>query len=380
MATDTQEVRELVDFAAPEGFVVTSFYLDVDAEEFPSDDLVMTSFDSLIHTAESRRKEIEDSLSHDGEESIREDLQKIREYVHEKLDRQMTKSVAFFSCSAFDFWDVINLPTKIQNTVSFKDRPYVTPLATFLSHSKGTAILLTDRQQARIFTMKEGDVREWTSFEDWVPQRSEAGGWSQMRYQRRSDNWAKHHVDHAAELTLKLLQHYPFDWLILGCDVEAKADLEQGLHPYLKDRVIGWIEVRIDAPASEVIEKAREVREDAEARLIDDLLEKIQEYAGAGGRGTIGLADTVQALNEQKIHILLVQEGFSQPGTECRSCGMLFAEERADCPACGEPAEQVENVVDSAIQKALELGSAVEVATEFEKLEPIQCIGSIMYY
>ena len=118
----------------------------------------------------------------------------------------------------------------------------------------------------------------------------------------------------------------------------------------------------------------------AEARLIDDLLEKIQEYAGAGGRGTIGLADTVQALNEQKIHILLVQEGFSQPGTECRSCGMLFAEERADCPACGEPAEQVENVVDSAIQKALELGSAVEVATEFEKLEPIQCIGSIMYY
>jgi hypothetical protein len=37
-------------------------------------------------------------------------------------------------------------------------------------------------------------------------------------------------------------------------------------------------------------------------------------------------------------------------------------------------------VVDVAIQRAFELDSQVEVATEYEQLEPIQNIGSVMYY
>ncbi len=201
-----------------------------------------------------------------------------------------------------------------------------------------------------------------------------------MRYQRRSDHWAKHHIDHAAELVLKLEQHFPFDWLILGTDVEAKHDLDEGLHPYVKDRVIGHIHVRIDADQAQVIEEARKVREEAEEHLVEHLMAQVQEYAGAGGRGTIGLDDTLQALNEQKVHILLVQQGFSKPGSVCADCGMLLATQPKTCPACGGAPEKVDNIVDAAIQKAFELGSQVEVATRYEELEPIQCIGSIMYY
>lgn len=379
MAVQTDEVRELIDFA-PEGFLVTSVYLNTDATEFVSDDLVDTSFDSLMHAAESRRKEIEDGLSHEGEESLRSDLAKIREFYAEKFDRTDTNGLAIFSCSGEDFWEVVHMPDKVENAVYFEPRPYIAPLATFLSHTKPTAILLTDRVHARIFTMEGGEAREWTDFEDFVPRRSQAGGWSQMRYQRRSDHWAKHHIDHAAELTLKLLQHYPFDWLILGTETEAENDLESGLHPYLKDRVIGQVRVRIDADPADVLAKAREVREQKETRYIEELMQRVQEYAGAGGRGTIGLIETLQALNEQKVHIMLVQEGFSQPGSRCDACSMLMPEIVESCPACGEPATVVENIVDSALQRALELGSTVEVSTEFEKLAPIQCIGSIMYY
>jgi peptide subunit release factor 1 (eRF1) len=122
------------------------------------------------------------------------------------------------------------------------------------------------------------------------------------------------------------------------------------------------------------------VREEAETRHIDQLIEQIQEYAGAGGRGSIGLKDTLQALNEQKVHIILVQEGYSEPGAECPSCGLLMGSQKETCSACGTETQTVENVVDAAIQRAMELGSIVEVATEIDKLQPIQCIGSIMYY
>lgn len=379
MAVQTEEVRDLAGFA-PEGFLVTSFYLDVAADEFPSPESIASSFDSLRHQADMDREKVEQTLSHEAMQSLRDDMEKIEHFIKHDFNRVDTNGVAIFSCAAKDFWHVFQTPTPMENRVEFGPSPYLAPLAEFLSHTKPTAILLTDRQQARIFTMAEGEVKEWSNFEDWVPRRSEAGGWSQMRYQRRSDNFAKHHIDHAAELVLKLEQHYPFDWLVLGYDVEAQHDLEEGLHPYVKDRVIGRITVRIDAGQAQVIEEARKVREEAEEHLIQHLMEQVQEYAGAGGRGTIGLEDTLQALNEQKVHILLVQQGFSKPGAVCPNCGMLLANQPETCPACGATPDKVDNVVDAAIQKAFELDSQVEVATEYQELEPIQCIGSIMYY
>jgi len=379
MAIETREVRDLVNFA-PAEYLVTSLYLDVNADTFPSPQSIMTSFDSLIHEAEDKRKDIEGDLSHETEKSVRNDLERIRNYIGDDFKRDNTNGVAIFSCSAEDFWEVYTLPTPVQNRVVFARRPYVAPLATFLSHSKPTAILLTDRRQARVFTMGDGHVKEWGDIETDVPSRSDQGGWSQMRYQRRSDHWAKHHVDHVADLVLRLEQLISFDWLILGTDVDAEHDLKTDLHPYLKDRVIGQIHVRIDAPEAEVIEAARTVRDEAESRLIDDLIDRIQEYAGAGGRGTIGLEPTLAALNEQKVHILVVQQDYCVPGAICRQCDMLLPEGSKMCPACGSKPEHVDNVVDAAIQKAFDLGSQIEVATEFEKLKPIENIGAILYY
>jgi peptide subunit release factor 1 (eRF1) len=228
--------------------------------------------------------------------------------------------------------------------------------------------------------MEGGEVREWGDIQDWVPRRSQQGGWSQMRYQRRSDEWAKHHVDHAAELVLALQRHHPFDWLILGTEVEVQHDLERDLHPYLKDLVIGEIQVRLDADLAEIVARAKEVRERAETEHIDRLVRDVQEYAGAGGRGAIGLKDTLTALNEQKVHILLVQQGFTAPGAFCPNCGLISTQTDATCRACNAVVRQVDDVVDIAIQKALELGSVVEVATEQDQLQPIGGIGAILYY
>ena len=379
MAVETGEVQDLVDFQAPEGFVVTSFYLNVNAGEFPSQDLLDTSFDSTIHTAESIRKDIEGDMSHEARESVRDDLAKIRDF-YGSLDRQDTNGVAIFSCSAHGLWQGFQMPTQVQSRVEFGPKPYVAPLASFLSHTKPTAILVTDKQNARIFTMKHGEVREWTSFEDFVPQRSSQGGWSQMRYQRRSDNFQQHHIDRGAELIFELDKHYPFDWLVVGTQQDKENQVVESLHPYVKDRVIGFIHVRIDADEQEILDEARRVREEAEAHLIDDLIGRIQEYAGAGGKGTIGLKETLEALNAQKVHILLVEQGTHAPGGVCENCEFLTLGDSETCPACGGQVRTVDNVVDLAIQRAMELGARVEIATEFEKLKPIENVGSVMYY
>lgn len=381
MAVKAQdEVRELVDFS-PEGALVTSAYLNVDPGEFPSPDLLQSSFNSLIHEAESMRKEREESLSHQAAQSLRADLERLRDWFGTgEIDRDNTFGFALFACDAAGYWQVVRTTTPVSNRVEFGPRPYVAPLAAFLSHTKPTAILLTDRKVARILTMSHGDVKEWSEFEDWGPSLTSQGDWSQMRYQRRVDHFAKHHVDRAAELLLRLLQHYPFDWLILGTEVSVQREVEDGLHPYLKDRVVGHISVRVDAGIEEVVERATELREQTESDHLRDLMERVKEYAGAGGRGTIGLTDTLQALNEQKVHILLIQEGFTHAGAICDSCGLLVADEPGACPGCGEPTRAVPDIVGYAVQRAFELGSLVEVATEAGFLDEVENVASIMYY
>lgn len=383
MAVETQDVRELVDYA-PEGYLVTSFYLDVNADEFPAPEHVQKSLDSLMHTADAQRHDLESHLDHQAKESVRGDLQKIQQFFDIEsgpFKREDTNGVAIFSCSAEGYWEVYRTPTPLKSQVYFEPTPYVAPLATFLSHTKPTAILLTDREQARIFTMAHGEAHEIRDFEDYVPHRTEKGGWSQNRYQRRSDKWAQHHIDKAAELVLKLEQRHGFDWLIIGTEPNKRHDVEDSLHPYVRDRLIGFIDAGIDADEAEVLEKARRVREEVEERLIDDLMTRVQNYAGAHGRAVTGLADTLEALNEQRVHVLAVQQGYTNPGAVCPNCDMLFAnQDIGTCPADNTPVERVDNVVDSAIQRAFQLRSRVEVATELDKLEPINCMGAILYY
>ena len=55
-------------------------------------------------------------------------------------------------------------------------------------------------------------------------------------------------------------------------------------------------------------------------------------------------------------------------------------EQAEKCPGCNEPANPIEDVVGSAIQKAMELGATVEVATEDGKLDEIFGIGAVLFY
>jgi peptide subunit release factor 1 (eRF1) len=142
------------------------------------------------------------ALSHDVAESLRRDLHKVRHFVQDEFRRDGANGLAIFSCAARDLWQVVRLPAREQTRTVFQSQPYVAPLATFLNRARPTAVLLTDRQYARIFSFGERMVKEWTDFGDFVPRRTEQGGWSQMRYQRRSDEWAEHHLDHAAQLVL----------------------------------------------------------------------------------------------------------------------------------------------------------------------------------
>jgi peptide subunit release factor 1 (eRF1) len=101
--------------------------------------------------------------------------------------------------------------------------------------------------------------------------------------------------------------------------------------------------------------------------------------AARKGSGSLGLADTLMAMQEQRVQTLVISEGFSAPGYLCTHCNYLTLREVSACPVCGGPARRLEDVVDHLVHRAV--GADVEVVfVHGEALEKAGSIGTVWRY
>ncbi len=97
--------------------------------------------------------------------------------------------------------------------------------------------------------------------------------------------------------------------------------------------------------------------------LLDELEDEREREAlerlGEPGRGSTGLLDTLQALNERRVEALLVAGGYEAAGTFCPRCGWLGPEGLGRCPADGTDLVRRDDIVEPAIELALQQSADV---------------------
>ena len=85
----------------------------------------------------------------------------------------------------------------------------------------------------------------------------------------------------------------------------------------------------------------------------------------------------LQALNEQRVETLLVAETFRSAGGRDQETGMLHAGDHG--PDGGE-LERCENIVEPAIEKAIEQSAKVIKVRYHDDLGPLGGIGAVLRY
>src|SRR5688500_14889409 len=93
---------------------------------------------------------------HDGHPSVAADIQRVQELVRGGIDRSRTRGLAMFSCSAHDFWRVIELPVAVRDQVVVNHSPSVRQLEVVVDEYERFGLLLADRQRARVFVYELG--------------------------------------------------------------------------------------------------------------------------------------------------------------------------------------------------------------------------------
>lgn len=362
-------VRSLAAFEAA-GAPVTTCYLDVDGRRRVRPADVERGLEHLVREVTERGV--------DG--SVADDLRRITDFVGRQLDRGSARGLAMFSCSARDWWEVVLLPLPVEDRIVVGTAPAVGPLESIVEELRPIAVLLADRQRARLLQFATGELVEHTELLDELPRQYDERGHAERGDVRpHTEALAAQHLRHAAEVAFEALRDRGDARLAIGGPAESLTELESALHPYLRERLVGRLSLPVTASPAEVREQVLALEARIEREREAELVARLRDAVGSGRRGVAGLADTLRALNERRVDRLLVSDGYAEGGWRCRECGTLAAVGRT-CPVCSAEMLHVDDVVAEAVHDALAQSCRVEVCVGNADLDVLGRIGGLLRF
>jgi peptide chain release factor subunit 1 len=372
--TSKQRLRELAGLR-PDGHKVLSVYINLDPSEFPTQRDRKIEVESLLDVAERALRE--DGLPHDQKDELRHDVERIRSWFERDFDASGARGVAVFASSGIELFDVHRLARPVRSEVTIDDSPFIEPLAG-MPGEDGYGVLLINRKVARILAGGSSGMREVISLADDVHSWHDQGGWSQARFQRGIQKEVKDHLKHANDELFKLFKRGVVQRLIIGCPEEMRGEVEQSVHSYLRDRIAGWLDIDVRARPSEVAAEAAEIVERDERDRERHWLDRLQAGLARNERAVSGLADTLAALNEQRVEALLVADRFRAEGYASPQADFLSTEPGQS--ATGEELQHRDDVVESAMERALEQSAEVVVLRHHPDMQALGSFGAVLRY
>jgi protein required for attachment to host cells len=373
---DRGRLRRLAD-VRPERGRVLSVFLNLDPSVFATPPARASAITSVL-TEAGQRIEACEGLEHDEHMWLRDDLERVRTALSDGgIASNGTRAVAVYACAPEALLEVVSLRRPVDTHVVVDRSPAVEPLVAEADGERW-AIVLANRRNARIFQGSGHDIQETDRIQDDVHSQHDQGGWSQSRYQRGVEKEKDDHLTHVAEVLFRIYKLQGFDRLLVGALEELVGDFEQRLHPYLRERIVGRLHLDVENSSLEDVRAAAaEALEAHAARVEREALDRLTEGVGRGTRGAAGLADVLGALNEARVECLLVAEGFSATGVRDTETGLLYAHGAAPT---GRPVRPVADVVEAAVEKALEQSARVLRISRHDDLGPLGGIGAVLRY
>lgn len=351
------EIKSLITYEPKPDSPVLSIYLGTDPAESAN---LKRGFQVVL---KNMFRDVTRRLDQDKLDQFEADAKQVTDF----LDgyRDPAKGVVFFSDASEGLFLVRELRVKVPNLTWWNDAPEVRPLTEMLDEHARYGLVLSDRKQSRLFTIFMGEIEEareaFATAE--IPHTKSPGqdhAFSQMQIEHKADLHARWHLKHVAELMSRIARKFEFDRLILAGPVEATSELQELLPKQLRNRIVDRIHLPVEATKVQVLEETLKIDEKIERALEVDLVSQVVTAAMKGREGTLGLGDTLLALEERRVLRLVYSHDFTVPGFQCTNCGALYAEARNSCDYCGKPISAVDDLMELAAKRTIEMGAMVE--------------------
>jgi peptide chain release factor subunit 1 len=367
-------LRELATLR-PQGARVLSVFLNLDPAEFAEPPARASEIRSAIDGLRRLARD-SDGLAHDAKVALREDVDRVEEYLS-GFSPKGAHGVVVYACGPADLFEVIRLPRPIETRAVIDDSPLIEPLAELIA-TGSWCVVLVNRQTGRMFVGDRERLDEVDVIIDDVHGQHKQGGLSQARYQRSVDEDVQDHLRNVASAAFNRFKRARFDNLLIGGPQETVTDFEAKLHAYLQERVAGRIDLDVENSSVDDVHSAAAAKiEEFERKRERDALDRLSEGLSKGTRAAAGLEDVLEALNERRAEILLLEPGYQAAGCTCPQCGWVGPMDGGSCPADGTPVECRDSVVESAVELAVVQSADVLVMRDEDHQRELQSHGQI---
>ena len=316
-----EDLEQLIARPEQQGSQVLSVYLQVDQSQASNRN---RGFESVwINLLRS----LQGKLKAEEKERLTPCSEKVRDFLSSYQPK--ARALVIF-CDAEDgfFWQK-ETQTPLASSIHWERKPYVRPLLEASDEFERYGVILADRARARLFTVSWGQIEELreTTAEADVRHAKTSGSdhmRSQMQFQRRAQSHAHQHLKEVVETMEQMAQRHHFDRLLLAGPVEATSELLALLSPQLKRKVVATMTLPVDSSRHLVLTRTLRTEEQAERAGEGELVEHLLTSAAEKDRAVVGLAATLESLQEGRIRVLVYAEDVAPPGCRCRGCEMLL--------------------------------------------------------
>jgi peptide chain release factor subunit 1 len=360
---DESQLQELASFESKEAPVL-SLYLNTDLTQQPKEKCRLVLRELL--------ERVRGSVS-DG------DLARVEGFFDQEYDWK-ARSVAIFALATEGFWRVYALALPIASEVYAGTRVLLRPLSDYFDEYGRYAVVLVDREGARFFVVHLGRIEEKSEWFGEEVKRHKQGGSASTRFQRRVDRQAGQNLKLAADATTRFCQENQCGRLVLAGSDETVAQFRDMLPKALRKQLVGTLGLDMEASVVEVRDRAAELMRSVGQQRQQQLVTDLVTAAAKGGGAVIGVADTLYAAHEGRVHTLVVEKGFETEGYLCEGCGYLSPQQMARCASCGGEPQRVSDAVNRIVGRVIEVGGKVEVVQDSEALAKAGHIGAVLRY
>ncbi|MGE5926364.1 MAG: Vms1/Ankzf1 family peptidyl-tRNA hydrolase [Gemmatimonadota bacterium] len=307
-------------------------------------------------------------------ESFDADVARIRTWLADELDPS-TNGIALFACGANGLFEAVQLQAPVdEHRLYIQEQPHLFHLARIHDAYPRFAIVRLDTNSAQILVASLGRVELEHGIEGEKTNRSEAGGWSQARFQRRADNLYQQHAKEVVESLQVIVREEGIEHVVLIGDDVIIPRLREELPKDLDERVIGVLRLASTAPDDEVVTSALTAMREADAAADQQKVAAVLDAWHARGLGVAGIEETLAALTRGQVAELVISARFEAEHE---------APEAVDAAVLPEVPTRRTQTVDLAAQlvhQALATGATVRFIEEESALDEAGGVGGILRF
>jgi peptide subunit release factor 1 (eRF1) len=360
-----------------------------------------------VYVRDAARHELDAHEAHPQQQALDRTLRRVIGEAESRINAardQTSRGVAIFACEAVGLWRVVELPCSVGNRLCTGMRPQLLPLARLLDDVEPAILAMVTARGAELYEIVLGDIVGELTVEGFTPVRHGQGGRvrggaspsphgasggaffeREQKNQRHVENFVEKNRRSAADALVKLFDRDPARTNVVLCGTaEMVAAFEKALPERVAARVIG----RLPRPPStqgykgdgraELLAATVAKIAEQERRKEEEIVESAIGQALRGGMAVLGTDNVVLAVNERRVHRLILEEGFEGTGWLCRNCDALGNDHPDRCTYCQGDLAWVKELGEELASRVLANDGEVEIVPRHRKLHAYKGIAATL--